>query len=63
MPPSILTGMNGRNSDNMLIQRYLHWEPDTRLREGLEKTYAGSTTYLARQRGEPGVVHEAEVSR
>ncbi|MGA2429471.1 MAG: hypothetical protein ABSH13_13310 [Candidatus Acidiferrum sp.] len=32
--------MSDRNSDNTLIQRYLHWEPDTTLREGLEKTYA-----------------------
>jgi hypothetical protein len=24
-------GVNGRNSDNPLIQRYLHWEPDTTL--------------------------------
>lgn len=33
-------GVNGRNSDNTLIQKYLHWEPGTRLRDGLEKTYA-----------------------
>ena len=33
-------GVAGRNSDNTLIQRYLHWEPGTRLRDGLEKTYA-----------------------
>jgi nucleoside-diphosphate-sugar epimerase len=33
-------GVNGRNSDNSLIQKYLQWEPDTRLREGMEKTYA-----------------------
>jgi GDP-D-mannose 3', 5'-epimerase len=32
-------GVNGRNSDNTLIQRYLNWEPSTRLRDGLEKTY------------------------
>jgi nucleoside-diphosphate-sugar epimerase len=57
-------GVNGRNSDNTLIQRYLHWEPDTTLREGLEKTYAWiHDQYLARQRGEAGVVREAEVSR
>jgi hypothetical protein len=50
--------------DNTLIQRYLHWEPDTTLREGLEKTYAWiHDQYLARQRGEAGVVPEAEVSR
>ncbi|MGA2427736.1 MAG: hypothetical protein ABSH13_04470 [Candidatus Acidiferrum sp.] len=56
--------MNGRNSDNTLIQHYLHWEPDTTLREGLEKPYAWiHDQYLARERGEAGVVREAEVSR
>jgi nucleoside-diphosphate-sugar epimerase len=25
-------GVNGRNSDNTLIQKYLHWEPGTTLR-------------------------------
>ena len=33
-------GVNGRNSDNTRIQKYLGWEPDTPLRTGLEKTYA-----------------------
>jgi GDP-D-mannose 3', 5'-epimerase len=33
-------GVNGRNSDNTLIQKYLNWEPNTRLRDGMEKTYA-----------------------
>lgn len=32
-------GVNGRNSDNTLIQNYLGWAPDTRLRDGMEKTY------------------------
>src|SRR6266545_2392154 len=32
-------GVNGRNSDNTLIQKYLHWAPDTRLRDGMEKSY------------------------
>ena len=32
-------GVNGRNSDNTLIQKYLGWEPSTALREGLRKTY------------------------
>lgn len=32
-------GVNGRNSDNTLIKRYLNWEPSIRLRDGLEKTY------------------------
>src|SRR5437868_6711078 len=33
-------GVNGRNSDNSLIQKLYNWEPSTRLRDGLEKTYA-----------------------
>jgi hypothetical protein len=37
-------GVNGRISDNTLIQRYLHWQPDTTLREELEKTYAEPPT-------------------
>jgi nucleoside-diphosphate-sugar epimerase len=32
-------GVNGRNSDNTLIKQVLGWEPSTRLRAGLEKTY------------------------
>jgi nucleoside-diphosphate-sugar epimerase len=46
-------GVNGRNSDNALIQKYLHWEPSTPLRMGLEKTYRWIyDRYLARERGE-----------
>lgn len=33
-------GVNGRNSDNTLIQSLFDWEPSIRLRDGLEKTYA-----------------------
>ncbi len=33
-------GVNGRNSDNTLIRKYLGWEPPTTLRDGMEKTYA-----------------------
>ena len=32
-------GVNGRNSDNTLIQKTFGWEPSIRLRDGLEKTY------------------------
>jgi GDP-D-mannose 3',5'-epimerase len=32
-------GVNGRNSDNNLIQKVFGWEPSTRLRDGLERTY------------------------
>jgi len=33
-------GVAGRNSDNTFIKKVLGWEPDTPLREGMEKTYA-----------------------
>ena len=33
-------GVNGRNSDNTMIQRELGWAPSISLREGLAKTYA-----------------------
>jgi nucleoside-diphosphate-sugar epimerase len=32
-------GVNGRNSDNSLIQKVFGWEPSTKLRDGMEKTY------------------------
>lgn len=32
-------GVNGRNSDNTLIQQVFGWEPSMKLREGLEQTY------------------------
>ncbi len=32
-------GVKGRNSDNTLIKKHLGWEPNIRLRDGLEKTY------------------------
>jgi nucleoside-diphosphate-sugar epimerase len=32
-------GVNGRNSDNTLMQKVFKWEPATRLRDGLDKTY------------------------
>jgi nucleoside-diphosphate-sugar epimerase len=33
-------GVAGRNSDNTMIQRILHWQPSTSFRAGLAKTYA-----------------------
>ncbi|QQS07797.1 MAG: NAD-dependent epimerase/dehydratase family protein [Phycisphaerales bacterium] len=32
-------GVAGRNSDNTKINQYLGWEPSTRLRDGMERTY------------------------
>ena len=56
-------GVNGRNSDNTLIRKYLDWEPNTTLRAGLEKTYAWIyDQYLARERGDSSVVREASTS-
>jgi nucleoside-diphosphate-sugar epimerase len=56
-------GVNGRNSDNTLIKQLLHWEPDTTLRNGLEKTYAWiHDQIIARERGESGVVSEPAVA-
>ena len=57
-------GVNGRNSDNTLIQKYLQWEPNTPLRVGLEKTYWWIyDQYIARERGEAGVVRESAAAR
>jgi GDP-D-mannose 3', 5'-epimerase len=57
-------GVNGRNSDNTLINNYLNWEPDTSLRTGLEKTYQWIyDQYMARKRGEAGVVRESAAAR
>ena len=43
-------GVNGRNSDNTLIKKYLGWEPGIRLREGLEKTYGWIYDQIAKSR-------------
>jgi nucleoside-diphosphate-sugar epimerase len=52
-------GVNGRNSDNTLIKKYLNWEPSVPLQAGLEKTYAWIyDQYLAREKGAAGVVQE-----
>ena len=57
-------GVNGRNSDNTLMQNYLGWEPNTPLRTGLEKTYRWIYDQcLARERGEAGVVRERTAAR
>jgi GDP-D-mannose 3', 5'-epimerase len=52
-------GVNGRNSDNTLIRKYLNWEPSIPLQAGLEKTYAWIyDQYQARERGAGGVAKE-----
>jgi GDP-D-mannose 3', 5'-epimerase len=50
-------GVTGRNSENTLIQEYLHWEPNISLHAGLEKTYAWIyEQVLARNAGKKVVV-------
>jgi len=45
-------GVTGRNSDNTMIKKLLHWEPSISLREGLEKTYRCIyDQYMAREKG------------
>jgi GDP-D-mannose 3', 5'-epimerase len=56
-------GVNGRNSDNTLIQKLLGWQPGTPLRVGMEKTYKWIyDQYLARERGDAGVVREVYIA-
>ena len=50
-------GVNGRNSDNTLIQKVFGWEPSTRLRDGMEKTYRWIYDEVAR--GGASVVNRA----
>ena len=53
-------GVNGRNSDNTRIKKYLNWEPNTPLRVGLEKTYRWIyDQYMARERGEGPIARNA----
>jgi len=57
-------GVNGRNSDNTLIKKYLKWEPNIPLRTGLEKTYAWIyDQYMARQRGDSVVEQKSSSAR
>ncbi len=47
-------GVNGRNSDNTLIQKYLGWAPGIRLRAGMEKTYDWIYgEYMKKHAGQP----------
>ena len=46
-------GVNGRNSDNTLIKKYLDWAPGILLRDGMERTYRWIyEEYLKVHRGE-----------
>jgi GDP-D-mannose 3',5'-epimerase len=46
-------GVNGRNSDNRLIRKYLNWEPDIPLRVGLQRTYVWIYEQLAGRQQKP----------
>ena len=51
-------GVNGRNSDNTLIQKVFGWEPGTRLRDGMEITYRWIYDEMVKlQRGGVSVVN------
>lgn len=49
-------GVNGRNSDNTLIQDYLSWEPGIQLLDGMQKTYDWIYEQYLSQNGEEVVV-------
>jgi nucleoside-diphosphate-sugar epimerase len=50
--------VNGRNSDNTLIQKVFGWEPSTRLRDGMEITYRWIYDEMVKlQRGGVSVVN------
>ena len=50
-------GVAGRNSDNTMIQRILHWGPHTPLREGMAKTFAWiEQQYADRKAGKRTVI-------
>jgi GDP-D-mannose 3',5'-epimerase len=45
-------GVRGRNSDNTLMRLKLGWEPPTKLRDGLEKTYAWVSSMVEKNSAE-----------
>ena len=52
-------GVNGRNSDNTLIQKVFGWEPSTRLRDGLERTYRWIYDQIAAPSAKGRIVSQA----
>ncbi len=54
-------GVNGRNSDNTLIQKVFGWEPSIKLRAGLEQTYRWIYDEIVRENaaGGPSVVNRS----
>jgi nucleoside-diphosphate-sugar epimerase len=51
-------GVNGRNSDNELIQKELGWQPNIALRDGLEKTYAWIYDQMVTGHGADAIVNK-----
>jgi len=47
--PTKAQGVRGRNSDNRLLRKVLNWEPKTKLKEGLPRTYLWIWTQLFHQ--------------
>lgn len=52
-------GVNGRNSDNTLIQKMLGWEPSIPLRTGMEKTYAWIYEQMKSGKSKDAVVNQS----
>jgi nucleoside-diphosphate-sugar epimerase len=50
-------GVNGRNSENTLIRKMLHWDPKIPLRDGMEKTYAWIYEQIASGKSEEAIVN------
>ncbi|MEP6730187.1 MAG: hypothetical protein ABJE10_06105, partial [bacterium] len=55
-------GVNGRNSDNTMILERLGWEPSTRLRDGLEKTYRWIHDEFVARHGSPGSTRAVSIA-
>ena len=52
-------GVNGRNSENTLIQKMLGWEPSISLRTGMERTYAWIHEEIKSGKSKDAVVNQA----
>lgn len=52
-------GVNGRNSENSLIQKMLSWEPSIPLRAGMEKTYAWIYDQIKSGKSKDSVVNKS----
>ena len=52
-------GVNGRNSDNTMILEDLKWEPSTKLKDGMAKTYAWIYDQIMAEQNGAGSAHGA----